>query len=104
MSDVRVLLGLLVVVVGYEVVPVALRGATFGKASLGLRVVRTDSWGHPGALRASLRAAVLYLPLAIPVVGPWTVALVVAPALLWPTRRGIHDVVAGTAVIGAPRP
>ena len=104
MSDARVLAGLVAVIVAYEVVPVALRGATFGKAALGLRVVSIDTWERPDLLRAVVRAAVLYLPLAVPTVGPLLVAAVVAPALVWPTHRGVHDVLAGTAVIAAERP
>lgn len=103
MSETRVLVGLVVVIVLYEVVPVAWRGATLGKAALGVRIVRLDTWERPGALRAVLRALVLYGPLAIPVVGLLLVAVMVAPAILWPTRRGLHDVVAGTAVIHAER-
>ena len=101
--DGRALVALALVVVALEVIPVARRGASLGKAALGLRVVRTDTWDHPGALRAGLRAAVLYLPLTVPVVGPLIAAVVILPALVWPTRRGLHDLVAGTAVIEARR-
>lgn len=102
--DGRALVALALVVIALEVVPVARRGASLGKAALGLRVVRTDTWGPPGGLRAGLRAAMLYLPLTVPVIGPLLVVAVAGPALVWPTRRGLHDVIAGTAVVEAPRP
>jgi uncharacterized RDD family membrane protein YckC len=101
--DTTALVALALVVVALEVAPVARRGASLGKAALGLRVVRVDTWGRPGALRSGLRAATLYLPLAVPVVGPLIVVVVALPALVWPTRRGLHDVVAGTAVVEVPR-
>lgn len=104
LSSGRTLVGLLLVIVAYEIVPVVWRGATLGKAMLGLRVVSLDSWTHPGVLSAVLRAGVLYAPLAIPTVGLVVVVVVILPALIWPTRRGIHDMVAGTAVVSAPRP
>ena len=103
LSSTRTAVGLILVVVLYEVAPVALRGASLGKAMLGLRVVRLDTWGHPGVLSAALRALVLYAPLAIPTFGLLLGSLVIAPALLWPTRRGLHDLVAGTAVIQLDR-
>jgi len=102
--DGRAVLALLGVLAALEVVPVARRGASLGKVALGVRVVRTDTWGPPGALRSALRAGALFGPLAVPVVGPFLVVAVVTPAVLWPTRRGLHDLLAGTAVIEAVRP
>jgi uncharacterized RDD family membrane protein YckC len=99
LSGTRTLVGVTLVLVGYEVLPVALRGATLGKAMLGLRVVRLDTWGEPGILSAVIRAAVLYAPLAVPTVGFLLLLVVVVPGLIWPTRRGLHDLAAGTAVI-----
>jgi uncharacterized RDD family membrane protein YckC len=87
------------VLVVYEIVPVALRGATLGKAMLGLRVVRLDTWGPARLVNATLRAVVLYAPLAVPVFGLLVLVVVVIPVLVWPTRRGLHDLVANTAVI-----
>ena len=103
LSSGRTLAALVVVIIGYEVVPVALRGATLGKAMLGVRIIRLDSWDHPGFLAASLRALVLYGPLAVPTVGLVLFVAVLVPALVWPTRRGIHDLIAGTAVIRVDR-
>ena len=100
MSGMRTLVGVALVVIAYEVLPVALRGATLGKAMLGVRVVRLDDWGRPGVLSAVIRAGVLYGPLAVPTVGILLFALVIAPGVIWPTRRGLHDLAAGTAVIG----
>ncbi len=103
LSSGRMLVAFVVVVVLYEVLPVALRGATLGKAMLGLRVVRLRDWEQPSFFDAVLRALVLYAPLAIPVVGLVVLVVVVVPVVLWPTRRGLHDLVAGTAVVRAPR-
>jgi uncharacterized RDD family membrane protein YckC len=103
LSSGRTALALVVVLVIYEVLPVAFRGATLGKAMLGLRIVRLDTWGHPGLLSSSLRAVVLYAPLALPVVGLVLLAVVIAPSIVWPTRRGLHDLAAGTAVIRLDR-
>lgn len=100
LSGTRTLVGVMIVLTVYEVLPVAFRGATLGKAMVGLRVIRLDSWGRPGLLSAAIRAAVLYGPLAIPTVGFLLFAVVVGPGLVWPTRRGLHDLAAGTAVIG----
>lgn len=104
LSSARTAVGLVLVVVAYEVVPVVLRGATLGKAMVGLRVVSLDSWSHPGVLAAVLRAFVLYAPLALPGVGAALALVVIVPALVWPTRRGLHDLAAGTAVVQVPRP
>jgi uncharacterized RDD family membrane protein YckC len=103
LSSGRTLLGVAVVIVIYEVLPVAFRGATLGKAMLGVRVVRLDTWDRPGLLSAALRASVLYGPLAVPYVGLFLLAVVAVPALVWPTRRGLHDLAAGTAVIQVER-
>jgi uncharacterized RDD family membrane protein YckC len=99
MSGTRTLVGIALVITAYEIVPVAVRGATLGKAMLGLRVVRVDTFGPPDALSAVIRGAVLYAPLAVPTVGFFLFLLVAAPAVIWPTRRGLHDVAAGTVVI-----
>lgn len=103
-SSGRLLLVLGLVVAAYEVVPVALRGATLGKAALGLRIVRLDTWERPGLVNATLRAVVLYGPLAVPALGLIVLVLVITPAVVWPTRRGVHDLVAGTAVVAVDRP
>lgn len=102
-SSGRMLLALAAVVAAYEVLPVAFRGATLGKAALGLRVVRLDTWEHPGLVNATLRALVLYGPLAVPALGVVVLVVVITPAVVWPTRRGVHDLVAGTAVVAADR-
>lgn len=104
LSSLRTVVGIGLVVAVCEVLPVALRGATLGKAMLGLRVVRLDTFGPPHALDALLRALVLYGPLAVPVVGPLLSLAIAVPVLVWPTRRGLHDLVAGTVVIGLEAP
>ena len=99
LSNTRAAVALVVVLVLYEVVPVVLRGATLGKAMLGLAVVELPEWRRPDALSATIRALVLYGPLALPTIGLALSLIVVAPALIWPTRRGLHDLAAGTVVV-----
>jgi uncharacterized RDD family membrane protein YckC len=73
-----------------EVVPVAVWGATLGKAVLGLRVVGPDG-APPGPMRSFARWVVLFGALGIPSFG-WVVAVVVAVTRL-------HDRLAGTTVV-----
>jgi uncharacterized RDD family membrane protein YckC len=101
--------------VAYQVGAVALFGRTLGQAALRLRVVRSDE-SPAGWTRAVVRFAVTA---AAPIV--WIPARILAPAtapwlgLAWPvviygwmlfdpSRRGLHDVIAGTLVLHEPRP
>ena len=60
-------------------------GGSFGKMATRLRVVRVDGGGNVDLLRSLARA-----------VG---VALVIPPLVFRPDRRGLHDVLAGTATV-----
>lgn len=99
LSSTRTAVTLVVLLILYEVIPVVLGGATLGKAMLGLRVIELPDWRRPDFLSATIRAVVLYGPLAVPTIGLLLCAVVVVPALIWPTRRGLHDLAAGTAVV-----
>ncbi|CAI9419233.1 RDD family protein [Nocardioides sp. T2.26MG-1] len=60
-------------------------GGSFGKIATRLRVVRVDGGGNVDLLRSFARA-----------IG---VALVIPPLVFRPDRRGLHDVLAGTATV-----
>ena len=60
-------------------------GGSFGKVATRLRVVRVEDGGRVDPARALARAAL--------------VALVIPPLVFRPDRRGLHDVVAGSATV-----
>lgn len=96
---VGVLLGYLVAVlaaVAYEVGFIAKRGATPGKALLGMRVVRVDTLRNPGTGAALLRWLV---PFVVGIVLPLSILVYVSPwfdGTKW--LRGWHDKAAGVLV------
>ena len=63
-----------------------LAGGSFGKLATRLRVVRADGRPGPPDLLRSLARAVL-------------VCLVIPPLVFRPDRRGLHDMVAGSATV-----
>jgi uncharacterized RDD family membrane protein YckC len=63
----------------------ATTGGSFGKMATRLRVVRVDGGGHIDLLRSLARAVL--------------VALVIPPLVFRPDRRGLHDMVAGSATV-----
>ena len=94
----------LVLVVAYLVGLTAARGATVGKARLGLRVVAGNGYRRPTVTEAAKREAFALVG-AVPVVGP-LLALVGWTAVAWSIQKGdaVHDRFAGTDVVryGAP--
>lgn len=60
-------------------------GGSFGKMVTRLRVVRVDGGGNVDLLRSLARAV--------------AVALVIPPLVFRPDRRGLHDLLAGTATV-----
>ncbi len=60
-------------------------GGSFGKLATRLRVVRVDGGGNVDLPRSLARAV--------------AVALVIPPLVFRPDRRGLHDVLAGTATV-----
>ena len=89
-------------VVAYQTLLISRRGATIGKAALGLRVVRVDDGTIPAWDRSLLRALVPQGAGAVPGVGLALVTAVYGAGLFDARRRGIHDLAAGTMVIAGP--
>lgn len=90
---------IVVMVVTYQTLLVAGRGATIGKAALGLRVVRVDDGTIPAWDRALLRALVPQGAGAVPAIGLPLVTAVYGAALFDRRRRGVHDLASGTMVV-----
>jgi uncharacterized RDD family membrane protein YckC len=82
----------------YEVAFVAWRGQTPGKMLTGIRVVRADTDGRAGVLRAAARLLPL-LTVVIPVVGYILAAVAYGWVLVDGEGRGWHDRLAGTRVV-----
>jgi uncharacterized RDD family membrane protein YckC len=78
----------------YATVAHALAGATLGKRLAGLRVVGPDGrWPTPGQSAARSAWAIASIGL---------LGLGLLPALLAPSRRALHDLLAGTRVVAWP--
>lgn len=92
---------LLVGAILYEVPLTAIYGQTAGKTIANVVVIRTADGRTPGWSTATIRAAVQFLPLLIPVVGLGVSVLVGVSPLWCRTRRGWHDKLAGTIVVAA---
>jgi uncharacterized RDD family membrane protein YckC len=75
----------------------AVTGSTLGMALFGLRVVHRDGTTPASPLSAILRA--LTFPLSVLLFGLGFLGI-----LFHPRRRALHDLLAGTAVVYAPRP
>lgn len=111
-TSAQLLTGLLIAVALLDTVPTAVWGRSVGKALLGLRVVpaevaRDGPWdGRPsrrvGAVRAVLRSVSLVGWLLVPYVGTALVLGVGLSGLVLPGGRGLHDRIAGTAVVDSP--
>lgn len=85
------------VVVMYETAFIAAIGQTIGKRALGLRVVAVGTGGIPTRGAAFARALVPSILLVVGVGVGWFVPY--AWALFQRERRGLHDLIAGTAVV-----
>ncbi|RJQ77780.1 RDD family protein [Pseudonocardiaceae bacterium YIM PH 21723] len=98
LATVSLLMGALTV--AYEVVLIALRGATVGKMALGIRVVHADTGGLPGWSPAILRWAVFSLPSYLCCI--WFPIVALSPFFDNSGRRqGWHDKAAKTLVLKA---
>jgi uncharacterized RDD family membrane protein YckC len=82
--------------VGYFVVLWSATGQTLGSRLLEIRVCRAADGALPGAAAALLRVAGLVLA-ALPLFAGFL------PILVDDRRRGVHDMLAGTVVVNAPR-
>lgn len=78
----------------YATVAHALAGATLGKRLARLRVVGPDG-RPPGLARSAARSVWLVASIALAGLG-------LLPALFAPSRRALHDLLAGTRVVEAP--
>lgn len=78
----------------YQLLCTWLLGATFGKRATGLRVVGPDG-ARPGLGRSARRAAAAVVGVALLGIGPLV-------ALFTRSGRGLHDLLADTAVVEAP--
>ena len=87
----------------YELPLTATRGQTIGKILMGIEVIHNSEMRVPGWTRSSIRWAVLYLPLLIPIVGVLIFLLTAVSPLFDSQRRGWHDKIAGTLVIPASK-
>ena len=87
----------------YTIVPTALWGQTPGKIAVGTRVVAEEDGSLPGWRRSALRWALPGALGRLPVVGLWVSLAVMGSLVVDPRRRGLHDRVAGTIVVKAPR-
>lgn len=100
----RSLVFVIMTVAAYEVLPVVLKGATLGKALVGLRVRTVEPAARVPATRAIARALVLYgAPIAFGAFGGLVVLALVASFVIPASGRGLHDRLAGTTVVSLPR-
>ena len=91
-----------VVAVFYEVALTATKGQTWGKETVGIKVIRSDNGLVPGWGRSLGRYLASWG--TIPALG-YVLALVVCAPLLWDrTHQGLHDKAAATLVVDVPPP
>jgi uncharacterized RDD family membrane protein YckC len=104
LGDARPLLLTIVVIGAYEIVPVAAKGATLGKALFGLRLVSSERRAPLPWPRVLARTLVLYgAPVAFGAYGGAVLLLLLASLTLPATGRGLHDRLAGSIVVVADR-
>ncbi|TDP96253.1 RDD family protein [Labedaea rhizosphaerae] len=97
-----VLLGLVVVLVGYDVLTTAARGGSVGKRIMGVVVTGLDG-GPPRAGRLATRSLVLFGPAFVPGLGQlYLLCCVISAVADEEFKRGWHDRAAGTVVVAEP--
>lgn len=100
----RSLVFVILTIAAYEVVPTVWKGATLGKALLGLRLRTVEPTARMPWVRASARALVLYgAPVAFGAFGGVVVLALIASFVIPASGRGLHDRVAGSIVVALPR-
>ena len=100
----RSLVFVIVTIAAYEVIPTVWRGATLGKALLGLRIQTIEPQASMPWIRTSARALVLYgAPVVFGAYGGFVLLVLVISFVLPANGRGLHDRVAGSIVIALPR-
>ena len=96
----RSLVFVVVTIGAYEVLPSVLKGATLGKALVGLRLRTVEPMARVPWFRAITRALVLYgAPVALGAYGGFVVLVLVASIVIPASGRGLHDRLAGTSVV-----
>ena len=84
----------------YEILLTSTRGQTIGKMLTKIKVVSTDNGSlNLGWKKSSIRWAVLYLPILVPIIGIPIVLLIAISPLFDRKRRGWHDKLAGTMIV-----
>lgn len=100
----RSLVFVVVTIAAYEIIPTVWKGATLGKALVGLRLRTVEPAARMPVTRATARALVLYgAPVAFGAYGGLVLIVVVASFVIPASGRGIHDRVAGSIVVALPR-
>lgn len=100
----RSLVFVIVTIAAYEVVPTVWKGATLGKALLGLRLRTVEPTARVPWTRASARALVLYgAPVAFGAFGGIVVLALIASFVIPASGRGLHDRIAGSIVVALHR-
>lgn len=100
----RALLLVVAVITLYEVVPTVWKGATLGKALVGLRLRTVEPRASVPVSRAVTRALVLYgAPIALGAFGGLFLLVLLASFVIPAGGRGLHDRLAGTTVVALPR-
>lgn len=105
LTEPRPLILAVVVIALYEVAPVTWKGATLGKALFGLRIVDADRHASLPLARSLARTLVLYgAPVAFGAYGGVLVLVLLVSFVVPASGRGLHDRLAGSAVVAEPRP
>ena len=100
----RSLVFVIVTIAAYEVIPTVWKGATLGKALVGLRLRTVEPRAQVPWSRATARALVLYgAPVAFGAFGGIVVLVLIASFVLPASGRGLHDRIAGSVVVSLPR-
>ena len=100
----RSLVFVIVTIAAYEVLPTVWRGATLGKALVGLRVRTVEPRASMPWVRAVARALVIYgAPIAFGAFGGFVLLALVISFVIPASGRGIHDRIAGSVVVALPR-
>lgn len=99
----RSLIFVVLTIAAYEVLPTVWKGATLGKVLVGLRLRTIEPAPQVPWSRAIARALVLYgAPIALGAFGGVFLLVLIASFVIPASGRGLHDRVAGTAVVALP--
>ena len=100
----RSLVFVVITIAAYEILPTVWKGATLGKALVGLRLRTVEPRAQMPVSRATARALVLYgAPIAFGAYGGIVLLVLIASLVIPASGRGLHDRVAGSIVVALPR-